>query len=44
MTFALIPPLEREGKKKLAKQERGEALAQRALADLDGFLAQRGYL
>jgi len=44
VTFALIPPLEREGKKKLAKQERGEALAQRALADLDGFLVQRGYL
>jgi methylenetetrahydrofolate--tRNA-(uracil-5-)-methyltransferase len=36
ITFALIPPVEHEGKK-LKKEQRGELMATRALADLESY-------
>jgi methylenetetrahydrofolate--tRNA-(uracil-5-)-methyltransferase len=43
VTFALIPALPHEGKKKVSKQERGEKLAERALVDLAAWATARGY-
>ena len=37
--FGLLPPLEQTGRRKLGKRERGQAHADRALADLELFLA-----
>lgn len=44
MTFALIPPMVYEGRKKPSKQERGERLAERALRDLSEWASARGYV
>lgn len=41
VTFALVPPVEHEGKKKLKKERRGELMAERALAALDEYWAPR---
>lgn len=40
VTFALIPPIEHEGKK-LKKEQRGELMATRALADLESYWQMR---
>lgn len=40
VTFALFPPIEHEGKK-LKKEQRGELMAERALADLDSYWQTR---
>lgn len=40
VTFALLPPVEHEGKK-LKKERRGELMAERALCDLESFWSVR---
>jgi methylenetetrahydrofolate--tRNA-(uracil-5-)-methyltransferase len=40
VTFALVPPLEHQGKK-LKKEQRGELMAERSLADLEQYFAPR---
>jgi len=42
ITWAHLPPLEQVGKKKLRKRARYEAMAERALVDLAGWLAAIG--
>jgi methylenetetrahydrofolate--tRNA-(uracil-5-)-methyltransferase len=44
VTFALVAPLPQEGKARLSKQERGERIAARALADLAAWVEARAYL